>query len=91
VLRQWWLRRMAESPRPLEEKLTLFWHDHFATGYEDKLYQSHILYKQNELFRTYADKYEGLPRGIVHDSAMPGQLRLISIASGSVHCFCSAV
>ncbi len=70
VLRQWWLRRMAETPRPLEEKLALFWHDHFATGYEDKLYQSNILYKQNELFRNYADKYEGLLRGIVHDSAM---------------------
>src|SRR4029079_8004489 len=24
-LRAWWIRRMIESPRPLEEKLTLFW------------------------------------------------------------------
>jgi uncharacterized protein (DUF1800 family) len=25
-LRGWWVRRMIESPRPLEEKMTLFWH-----------------------------------------------------------------
>ncbi|MCS7237084.1 MAG: DUF1800 domain-containing protein [Thermoguttaceae bacterium] len=29
-IRAWWLRRMVESPFPLEEKLTLFWHGHFA-------------------------------------------------------------
>src|SRR5262245_41746273 len=28
----WWANRMLASPRPLEEKLTLFWHGHFATG-----------------------------------------------------------
>jgi hypothetical protein len=32
----WWLDRMVRTPRPLEEKLTLFWHGHFATG-EEKL------------------------------------------------------
>lgn len=69
-LRQWWLRRMAKTPRPLEEKLTLFWHDHFATGYEDKLYQSRILYQQNELFRGFSDRFDALLRGIVHDPAM---------------------
>ncbi len=30
VLRGWWLRRMMETPDPLREKLTLFWHNHFA-------------------------------------------------------------
>lgn len=70
LLRQWWLRRMVETPRPLEEKLALFWHDHFATGYEDKLYQSNILLKQNELFREHADKFDALLRGIIHDPAM---------------------
>ncbi len=27
----WWLDRMVRSTRPLQEKMTLFWHDHFAT------------------------------------------------------------
>lgn len=31
--RQRWLFRMVHSQRPLQEKLTLFWHNHFATAY----------------------------------------------------------
>ena len=31
--RQRWLFRMIHSDRPLQEKMTLFWHNHFATGY----------------------------------------------------------
>jgi uncharacterized protein (DUF1800 family) len=26
----WWLRRMIESPQPLQEQMTLFWHNHFG-------------------------------------------------------------
>jgi uncharacterized protein (DUF1800 family) len=26
----WWLRRMIESPQPLQEQVTLFWHNHFG-------------------------------------------------------------
>ena len=32
--RQRWLFRMVHSNRPLQEKMTLFWHNHFATGYQ---------------------------------------------------------
>ena len=31
--RQRWLFRMVHSPAPLQEKMTLFWHHHFATAY----------------------------------------------------------
>lgn len=31
--RQRWLFRMVHSPAPLQEKMALFWHNHFATGY----------------------------------------------------------
>jgi uncharacterized protein (DUF1800 family) len=30
----WWLRRMMESPGPLQEQLTLFWHNYFAISNE---------------------------------------------------------
>src|SRR5260221_13156172 len=33
-LKQWWLKRMATGSRPLQEKMTLFWHGHFATSME---------------------------------------------------------
>jgi len=31
--RQRWLFRMVHTQRPLEEKMALFWHNHFATAY----------------------------------------------------------
>ena len=69
-LRYWWLRRMVESPRPLQEKLTLFWHDHFAVQYR-VFYRTNILYKQNQMFRNYAaENFSALLHGIVHDPAM---------------------
>jgi len=52
-LRGWWLQRMAKGPRPLQEKLTLFWHGHFATSVE-KVRESYFMWRQNELFRRLA-------------------------------------
>lgn len=69
-LRQWWLRRMVETPRPLQEKLALFWHGHFACSYlpaED----SFAMWQQNELFRLRAaGNYGALLRSLIHDPAM---------------------
>jgi uncharacterized protein (DUF1800 family) len=52
-LRGWWLERMAKGPRPLQEKLTLFWHGHFATSVE-KVREAYFMWRQNELFRRLA-------------------------------------
>src|SRR5262249_54610106 len=32
LARGWWLTRMLQGPHPLREKMTLFWHNHFATS-----------------------------------------------------------
>ena len=29
-LERWWFTRMTHTRRPFEEKMTLFWHNHFA-------------------------------------------------------------
>jgi uncharacterized protein (DUF1800 family) len=52
-LRGWWLQRMAHGPRPLQEKMTLFWHGHFATSVE-KVREAYLMWRQNELFRRMA-------------------------------------
>ncbi len=52
-LRGWWLQRMANGPRPLQEKMTLFWHGHFATSAE-KVRDAYYMWRQNELFRRLA-------------------------------------
>jgi len=68
-LRTWWMKRLVESPRPLQEKMTLFWHGHFVSDWE-KLQWPHLLYGQNELFRRYAaGNFGSLLYGVVHDPA----------------------
>jgi uncharacterized protein (DUF1800 family) len=52
-LKGWWLRRMTEGPRPFQEKMTLFWHGHFATSME-KVRDAYLMWKQNDLFRRMA-------------------------------------
>src|SRR5262249_57982457 len=53
ALRRWWLERMAKGPRPLQEKLTLFWHGHFATSAQ-KVRDAYLMWRQNETFRRNA-------------------------------------
>ena len=52
-LRGWWLDRMAKGPRPFQEKMTLFWHGHFATSVE-KVRDPYYMWRQNALFRRLA-------------------------------------
>lgn len=69
-LRGWWLDRMARTPRPLEEKLTLLWHDHFATSHRT-VRDAYLLYQQNQLLRRHAcGNFADLAMGIVKDPAM---------------------
>ena len=52
-LRGWWLQRMTAGARPLQEKMVLFWHGHFATSVE-KVRDAYLMWRQNELFRRLA-------------------------------------
>jgi uncharacterized protein (DUF1800 family) len=69
-IQRWWLRRMIETPRPLEEKMTLFWHGHFATSYRT-IEDSYHMFLQNQRFRKHAlGNYGQLMREIIRDPAM---------------------
>ena len=48
----YWLYRMITTRCPLEEKLSLFWHSLFATGY-NKLNQARSLVNQIDMFRRH--------------------------------------
>ena len=50
-LRAWWLHRMLYSPHPLQEKMTLFWHNHFATS-NAKVQNARFMLGQYELMRN---------------------------------------
>lgn len=49
----YWLYRMVQTQAPLIEKMTLFWHGHFATSYR-KVGRVPLMVQQNELFRKRA-------------------------------------
>jgi hypothetical protein len=66
----WWANRMLTTRRPLEEKLTFFWHGHFATGV-NKVRDYRMMLRQNEMFRTLASgSFRDLLIGILKDPAM---------------------
>jgi len=52
-LRVWWLYAMLEGGHPLREKMTLFWHNHFATSYA-KVRSTKLMYEQNVTIRKLA-------------------------------------
>ncbi|HEX4985954.1 MAG TPA: DUF1800 domain-containing protein [Burkholderiales bacterium] len=66
----WWANRMLTSKRPLEEKMTLFWHGHFTTS-EEKVRDYRKMLKQNELFRARATgNFRDLLIAVAQDPAM---------------------
>lgn len=52
-LKVWWLKQMLHSSRPLQEKMALFWHGHFATSARQVTQPEHNLGILN-VFREYA-------------------------------------
>ncbi|GIX03614.1 MAG: hypothetical protein KatS3mg113_0620 [Planctomycetaceae bacterium] len=70
ALQAWWMYRLCYSSNPLQEKLTLMWHNHFATSFE-KVQRVDLMAQQNELLRRYAwAHFSDLLREIAQDPAM---------------------
>ncbi len=66
----WWAGLMRTSPTPLQENLTLFWHNHFATA-NDKVRRPAYMLQQNQLFRAMgAGKFVDLLIAVSKDPAM---------------------
>ena len=66
----WWANRMVTTPRPLEEKMTFFWHGHFATS-EVKTRDYRVMLVQNRMLRRLATgNFRDLLLGIMRDPAM---------------------
>jgi uncharacterized protein (DUF1800 family) len=66
----WWLNRMAYTKRPLQEKMTLFWHGILTSSFA-KTGGSPAMYEQNELFRRMGmGRYDEMLKAISRDAAM---------------------
>ena len=69
-LSAWWAYRMLSTPAQLLEKMTLFWHGHFATSAE-KVQDAELMFVQNQLLRKFAvGDFAGLLLEISRDPAM---------------------
>jgi uncharacterized protein (DUF1800 family) len=66
----WWLDRMVRTSRPLPERMTLVWHDWFATS-RDGVGPARLMIRQNKLFRRLAlGSFEELLLEVTKDPAM---------------------
>ncbi len=50
----WWIDNMRTRPRPLQEKMTLFWHGHFTSSWFDGIGRTDHMMHQNQLYRNMA-------------------------------------
>jgi uncharacterized protein (DUF1800 family) len=65
----WWLDRMLRSRRQLVEKMTLFWHNHFATAVSKS--PPEMMAQQNALFRAQGlGNFRTLLSSVTRDPAM---------------------
>src|SRR5919205_2136814 len=66
----WWLDRMVRTSRPLPERMTLVWHDWFATS-RDGVGPARLMLRQNALFRRHGlGSFETLLLEVTRDPAM---------------------
>jgi hypothetical protein len=69
-LKAWWAYRMYAGPDPLGERLTLLWHNHFATSNE-KVKDTAAMLRQNEAFREHGrGPFAALLKALAHDPAL---------------------
>jgi uncharacterized protein (DUF1800 family) len=70
TLTSWWLDRMYASDYPLGERMTWFWHGHWATAISKVIYPLPML-KQNNTLRTHAlGDFRDMARAMVTDGAL---------------------
>lgn len=66
----WWLNKMYTDELPLREKMVLFWHNHFVSGFQ-KVKSSWAMYQQNQLFRDHAfGNFKELTKLVLYNNAM---------------------
>jgi uncharacterized protein (DUF1800 family) len=52
-LKQWWYQELLMTQSPLNERMTVFWHNHFTSSLR-KVHWPPFLYQQNVLLRIHA-------------------------------------
>ncbi|MBV8177377.1 MAG: DUF1800 domain-containing protein [Mycobacterium sp.] len=69
-LSDWWLRRMVAVQQPIHEKLTLLWHNHFATSAEKVRVGAHMAAQNQKLRSLSLGDFRTLAYAMLTDAAM---------------------
>ncbi len=68
--KMWWVARLLTTRRPLQERMVLFWHNHFATS-ASKVPRAELMIQQNETFRRLAlGSFRDILLAVSRDPAM---------------------
>jgi uncharacterized protein (DUF1800 family) len=66
----WWVQRMCQPDRLVEERMTWFWHDHFATSVQ-KVRVPYLVLQQHVMLRRHAlGNFADLLKSVARDPAM---------------------
>lgn len=69
-LKIWWYKQMIFTDSPLNERMTLFWHNHFTSS-QKKVKIPKFMFHQNNLFRKHAlGNFKDLLHDVSKDAAM---------------------
>jgi uncharacterized protein (DUF1800 family) len=69
-LSQWWLRRMVAAQQPIHEKLTLMWHNHFATSAQKVRFAAYMAAQNQKLRSLSLGDFRTLAYAMLTDAAM---------------------
>jgi len=69
-LQSWWIDQMVQSPTPLAEQMTLFWHNHFTSSIQ-KVRTTRLMGQQHNTQRMHAlGNFADLLKAMIKDPAM---------------------
>ncbi len=69
-LKRWWMLHLLHTDTPVNERMTLFWHNHFTSSLE-KVEQPNLMLSQNKLLRENAmGNFSALLHKVARDPAM---------------------
>lgn len=82
---RWWLERMRTTAYPLEERMTLFWHDHFATAAIGSPDVGAVMMQNKTLRMNALGSFRALANAMTVDGAMVVWLSGIDNYAGGVN------
>ncbi|HLO41523.1 MAG TPA: DUF1800 domain-containing protein [Phycisphaerales bacterium] len=70
LVRGWWLKRMVRTSRPLHARMSVFWHNHFATSNEKVMSPPLMMKQLDAIERNGLGRFEMLVGAMSRDPAM---------------------